>query len=101
MLKPLPGRTTLPTTSPMSRASVETASKYRRALPPTRPTFFMSSMPAIPVTKVQKMTKVMIMVIKRIKASPSGFMATAQAGLTCPRMMAMATPSSTWKESSM
>ena len=29
------------------------------------------------------------------------FMATAQAGLTCPRMMAMATPSSTWKESSM
>jgi len=42
----------------------------------------MSSMPAIPVTKVQKMTKVMIIVIKRIKASPSGFMATALAGLT-------------------
>jgi len=37
----------------------------------------MSSIPAMPVTKVQKITKVMIMVIKRMKASPSGFMATA------------------------
>ena len=67
---------------PMSKASVDTVSKYSRALPPTRPTFFMSSIPAIPVTKVQKMTRVMIMVIKRMKASPSGFMATAVAGLT-------------------
>ncbi len=81
ILKPLPGRTKLPTISPMSNAMVETTSKYRRALPPTRPTFFMSSMPAIPVTRVQKITKVMIMVIKRMKASPSGFIAMAVEGL--------------------
>ncbi len=34
----------------------------------------------MPVTSVQKITKVMIMVISRMKASPSGFMATAVAG---------------------
>ena len=47
-------------------------------MPPTRPTFFRFSMPAIPVTTVQKMIRVMIIVITRMKASPSGFMATAR-----------------------
>jgi len=39
-------------------------------------------MPAIPVTTVQKMIRVMIIVITRMKASPSGFMAIARAGST-------------------
>ena len=38
-------------------------------------------MPAMPVTTVQKIITVMIMVIMRMKPSPSGFMAMARAGL--------------------
>jgi len=38
-------------------------------------------MPAMPVTTVQKIITVMIMVIMRMKASPRGFMAIACAGL--------------------
>jgi hypothetical protein len=60
---------------------VDTTSKYSSALPPTRPTFFMSCIPAMPETTVQKITSAMIMVIRRMNASPSGFMATAFAGL--------------------
>ena len=50
-------------------------------MPPTRPTFFRLSMPAIPETTVQKMISVMIIEMRRIKASPRGFMAMARAGL--------------------
>jgi hypothetical protein len=49
-------------------------------LPPTRPTFFMSLMPAMPVTTVQKMIGPMIILISLIKPSPSGFMATPVSG---------------------
>ena len=42
-------------------------------MPPMRPTFFRLCIPAIPVTTVQKMIRVMIMEIARMKASPSGF----------------------------
>ena len=49
-------------------------------MPPTRPTFFMLSMPAMPETTVQKMISVMIIEIRRMKASPSGFIAMACAG---------------------
>jgi len=45
-------------------------------------------MPAMPVTTVQKMRMVMIMVIMRMKASPSGFIAMARAGLKYPRTKA-------------
>ena len=51
-------------------------------MPPTRPTFFMSCIPAMPETTVEKITSAMIMVIRRMKASPSGFIAIALAGLT-------------------
>ena len=68
----------------MRSANVETTSKYKSALPPTRPTFFMSCTPAIPDTTVQKIINVTTMVISRMNASPSGFMATAFAGLKCP-----------------
>jgi len=79
----------------MNSASVEITSKYINAFPPTRPTFFMSSMPAMPVTTVQKMTRVMIIVISRMKASPSGFMAIAVAGRKQPSAMAAATANRT------
>ncbi len=49
----------------------------------------------MPVTTVQKISTVMIMEIIRMKASPSGFMATARAGAKYPsataRTMAMRT----------
>ena len=40
----------------------------------------MSCMPAIPETTVQKMIRVMIIVIRRMKASPKGFMAMPVSG---------------------
>src|SRR5579864_1259010 len=49
----------------------------------------------MPVTTVQKIISVMIMVIRRMKASPSGFMATARAGLSAPKMTASAIPAVT------
>jgi len=64
----------LTTTRPMMSATVDTTSKYRSARPPVLPTFFMSSMPAIPTTTVQKMMGAMIILINLMKASPSGFM---------------------------
>ena len=73
----------------MSSAKVETTSKYKRAIPPTRPTFFMLSMPAMPETTVQKMIRVMIIEIRRMKTSPKGFIAMAVAGLKRPSATAM------------
>jgi hypothetical protein len=49
----------------------------------------------MPVTKVQKITRVIIMLIKRINASPRGFMDAAKAGLTYPRIMASTTATTT------
>src|SRR5579864_1069328 len=49
----------------------------------------------MPVTTVQKIISVMIMVISRMKASPSGFMATARAGLSAPKMIAAVIPTVT------
>jgi hypothetical protein len=48
-------------------------------------------MPAIPETTVQKMIGVTTMVMRRMNASPSGFMATARAGLRYPNAMAITT----------
>jgi hypothetical protein len=57
-------------------------SKYSSALPPTRPIFFTSCMPAMPDTTVQKITGAMIILISLMKPSPSGFMATPPSGRT-------------------
>ena len=57
------------------------------ALPPTRPTFFMSSMPAMPVTTVQKMIGAMIILMSLMNASPNGFIASPVSGQKWPRMM--------------
>ncbi len=79
-LKPAPGFATLATTRPMASAKVETTSKYSSALPPTRPIFFMSCMPAIPATTVQKITGAMIILISLMKPSPNGFIAVPTSG---------------------
>ena len=77
MFMPAPGCTRLTMTRPTTSATVLTISKYSSASPPVLPTFFMSSMPAMPTTTVQKMMGAMIILISLMKPSPSGFIAVA------------------------
>ena len=94
-LKPTPGFRTWVATRPSRSANDETISKYSSALPPTRPTFFMSSMPAMPVTTVQKMIGPITILMSLMNPSPSGFMLTANEGKKCPSAMPMAIAIST------
>ena len=55
MFMPVPCCKTLITSRPITSATLETTSKYSSARPPVLPTFFMTSMPAMPTTTVQKM----------------------------------------------
>ena len=80
MCMPAPGCNMLTTTNPMMSATVDTTSKYSKARPPVLPTFFMSSMPAIPTTTVQKMMGAMIILMSLMKPSPSGFMSVPICG---------------------
>ncbi|CAM5297989.1 hypothetical protein SSTU70S_02908 [Stutzerimonas stutzeri] len=80
MCMPAPGWITLPTIRPMISARVEKVRKYSMALPATRPTFFMSDMPAMPVAMVRKITGAMIILTSLMKASPSGFIASPTPG---------------------
>ncbi len=57
-----------------------TTSKYRRANPPVFPTFFMSSIPAIPRTTVQKMIGAIIILISLMNPSPNGFISFPSSG---------------------
>jgi len=61
-----------------------------------RPTFFMSSMPAMPSTTVQKMIGAMIILISLMKPSPSGFICSPSAGAKWPSAMPIAIAVSTW-----
>ncbi|MOA32268.1 hypothetical protein D3C78_1534730 [compost metagenome] len=81
----------------MASASVVTTSKYSKALPPTRPTFFMSSMPAMPTTMVQKMIGVIIIFTSLMKPSPSGFSLAPNSGIRCPRVTPSTMATMTWK----
>ena len=60
-------RFTIP--SPMNSAMVVTISKYRIAFAPMRPTFFRSPPPAMPTTRVEKMSGAMIDLIRLRKMS--------------------------------
>ena len=80
MFMPAPGCTMLTTTRPTISAIELTTSKYSSARPPVLPTFFMSSMPAMPTTTVQKMIGAMIILISLMKPSPSGFIASPVLG---------------------
>ena len=69
---PTPGFAILITARPIMSAMVETISKYSKATPPVLPTDFMLSIPAIPLTTVQKITGAIIILISLMKPCPSG-----------------------------
>src|SRR5215217_2054662 len=77
---PAPGCTRLTMIRPMMSEMVLTTSKYSNARPPVLPTFFMSSMPAMPTTTVQKMIGAISILISLMKPSPSGFISVPMAG---------------------
>jgi hypothetical protein len=81
---PRPGPQRFTTVKPTINARVLTISKYSRARPPVRPTFFISSVPAMPSTTVVKMIGAMIILMSLMKASPRGFMAAPHAGSATP-----------------
>ncbi|MNN63318.1 hypothetical protein D3C81_1786890 [compost metagenome] len=97
---PAPGCSTLTIIRPTSKATVLMTSKYSNARPPVLPTFFMSSIPAIPITTVQKMTGAIIILISLIKPSPSGFIAVPVSGRKCPSRtpMMMATMTCAYRD---
>ena len=80
MFMPAPGWSTFTTTKPTIKAIVLTISKYNSASPPVLPTFFMSSMPAIPRTTVQKIMGAINILMPLIKASPNGFISVPKLG---------------------
>src|SRR5208337_1450985 len=75
---PAPGRQALLKMTPIASARVVTPSKYSKALMPTLPTFRMFFMLAMPCTTVQKMIGAISILIILMKASPKGFIASAQ-----------------------
>ena len=96
MFMPTPGLMTLTSTRPTTSATELTTSKYKSARPPVLPTFFMSSMPAMPTTTVQKMIGAIIILMSLMKPSPRGFMLSPMAGQKWPRTTPMITAVMTW-----
>ena len=66
-------------------------------MPATRPTFFRSDMPAMPVVTVRKITGAMIIFTSLTKASPSGFRLAPISGQKWPTVMPSTMAVSTWK----
>ena len=97
MFMPAPGRTTLTMIRPMISAMVLTTSKYSNASTPVLPTDFMLSMPAMPVTTVQKMIGPIIIFTSLMKPSPSGFIFAPVSGKKCPSRTPIAMAIRTWK----
>ena len=60
------------------------------------PTVFTSPAPAMPATTVQKITGATIIRTSLMNASPSGFIATPEAGHTAPTTTPIAVAMSTW-----
>ena len=92
---PAPGCQRFTTSRPIIRASVVIASKYTSAFSPTRPTFFMSCMPAMPCTTVQKMIGPITILMAAMNMSPSGFRLAPVSGkkypIRIPRAIAQST----------
>ncbi|MCY1219867.1 hypothetical protein D3C87_1115280 [compost metagenome] len=80
MFMPAPGLSRFTSTRPTTSAMLLTISKYKSASPPVLPTFFMSSMPAMPTTTVQKMIGAMIILMSLMKPSPKGFIDSPSEG---------------------
>lgn len=77
---PTPGFRILTTSSPTTRAMVDSSSKYSRALAPTLPTSLRSPIRAMPTTIVAKMTGASSILINLMKPSPNGFMSVPRLG---------------------
>jgi hypothetical protein len=75
---------------------VLTTSKYNRASAPVLPIAFMFSMPAMPVTTVQKMIGAIIILMSLMKPSPSGLNCVAVSGKKCPSSTPIAMAIRTW-----
>lgn len=69
---PTPGWRMFTTTSPTMSARQLATSNQIIALPPRRPSFLKSPVPAIPTISVLKISGTTIILIMRMKASPSG-----------------------------
>ena len=81
---PTPGSNTLTTNNPTNNASVVATSNHRIALPPKRPNFLKSPVPAMPMTRELKINGTTIILIIRINTSPNGFNCFAKSGATEP-----------------
>ena len=95
--RPRPGWARLAAPMPMASASVVMISKYSRALPPTRPTFFRSPMPPMPSTTVRKMMGAMSILIRAMNVSPTGLSAAPACGNSAPTSTPSPMAASTWK----
>ncbi|MNP59489.1 hypothetical protein D3C76_1544880 [compost metagenome] len=80
MFMPAPGCTRLAMIMPSNSARVVTTSKYMKVLKPTLPSSFRLSIRAMPMATVQKITRVMSILIRRMNVSPSGFISTPSEG---------------------
>ncbi len=77
---PAPGRTKSTISSPITSAKVVRISKYKSAIAPVLPTFFMLSMPEMPSTTVQKMMGAIIILMSLMNPLPNGCIAAPVAG---------------------
>ena len=80
----------------MSSAAVVMISNQRMALPPTRPTFFRSFIPAMPTATVVKTIGPMSILMSFTKPSPSGFIAMPHSGFSQPSSTPSAIATRTW-----
>ncbi len=92
---PSPGCRMLPTISPMASATVDITRKYPMASVPTLPTFAAFATEPTPITIVQKMIGLIIILIRLTKPVPSGLSSLAKSGQTRPTRMPSATAART------
>jgi hypothetical protein len=85
----------LPTTNPMISATVDITRKYPMASVPTLPTLAARATDPTPMTIVQKMIGLIIILIRSTKPVPSGLRAVPKSGQTNPTMMPSATATRT------
>ncbi|ADH08073.1 hypothetical protein BMB171_C3263 [Bacillus thuringiensis BMB171] len=93
---PSPGRTTFATMIPIIKAAVVTISKYNSAFPPTRPTFFILPILAIPSTIVKKIIGAITILIILMNVSPIGFICCPTLGQIAPTAIPQIMATITW-----
>ena len=89
---PAPGRTRFTAARPRKSATVVTASKYKIAFRPMRPMRFKSPEPALPYTRVPKLSGAMMDRISRRKMLLTGASRLATPGAAIPITIPAAIP---------